>query len=448
MMKSCTAPPSAGADEDPEGARQVAKLGREHGTDEGAGAADRREVMAKDDPFVRLDEVFPILMHLARGGPAVVEREHLGRDPFGIKAVAEGIRAERGDDDEAGVHGFGALGGDGPVAKGAEESDGIQMRRRIFSRENARCNRHRGACELPTRTERPSVAVSTSFIRKMTNFACAQPHYCRRCALPPSNASPAPLRGGVPGPGASHNYHALPPLHSHRNPRKPPAGLVSATFDAAAGLLTMNGDTADNSVHVFNTGTNTYRIEGTSGTDIGTMGDAFTDFVGKLSSVVINGGPGSDSFILTNLTKLKDLTFNGEAGSDSLTAFNLKTKGAVTANFGPDGGSASFDGVTSIGKDLTVNYGDGGGAVSIIGTSGAVKGAVTLNGGAGADSFELGANTGRFGERGEVHRRRGGEYGDHPGSDGDHQQGRGTGNAIEFIGGADGNTLDVLGSRR
>ncbi len=100
------------ADEDPEGAGQVAELRGEDRADERPGAGDGGEVMAEDDPFVGLHEVLAVLVDFAGRGAPVVEREHVGGDPFGIEAVADGVGAERGDEDEAGVQRLAALRGD------------------------------------------------------------------------------------------------------------------------------------------------------------------------------------------------------------------------------------------------------------------------------------------------------------------------------------------------
>jgi hypothetical protein len=87
------------ADEDPQGTGQVAKLRRQDGTHERPGTADRRKVMAEDDPFIRLHEILSILVHLARSRPTVIEHQHPGRDPFRVETVADRVRAERRDHD-------------------------------------------------------------------------------------------------------------------------------------------------------------------------------------------------------------------------------------------------------------------------------------------------------------------------------------------------------------
>src|SRR6266853_1276121 len=111
------------ADEQPERAGQIAELRREHRPDERPRPADRREVMAEDDPLVRLAEILAVLVDLARCRAAVIEREHARRDPLRIKAEAERVSAKRRDDDEAGIHRLIALCRDRPVTECAERRD-------------------------------------------------------------------------------------------------------------------------------------------------------------------------------------------------------------------------------------------------------------------------------------------------------------------------------------
>ena len=48
------------ADEDPQGAGQIAELGGQHGADQRAGSGDGGEVVAEDDPFVGGHEVLAV----------------------------------------------------------------------------------------------------------------------------------------------------------------------------------------------------------------------------------------------------------------------------------------------------------------------------------------------------------------------------------------------------
>ena len=112
------------ADEDPERAGKVAELRGEHRPDERAGAGDGGEVMAEDDPLVRLHVIPAVLVDLAGRGAAVVQREHAGGDPFRVKAVADGVGAKRGGEDVAGIERLGAAGREGEVRGGAGEGDG------------------------------------------------------------------------------------------------------------------------------------------------------------------------------------------------------------------------------------------------------------------------------------------------------------------------------------
>ena len=60
MTKSCTAPPSGDADEDPQEAGQKAELRRQHRADERPGAGDGGEVVAEEHPAVGGDEVLAV----------------------------------------------------------------------------------------------------------------------------------------------------------------------------------------------------------------------------------------------------------------------------------------------------------------------------------------------------------------------------------------------------
>ena len=92
-----------GPDENPQGAGQVAELRGEHRPDQRSRPGNRREVVAEDDPFVRFDKIPAVIVDFARCGAAVVEREHVGGNPFGIKPVADGVGADRRDENIGGI---------------------------------------------------------------------------------------------------------------------------------------------------------------------------------------------------------------------------------------------------------------------------------------------------------------------------------------------------------
>src|SRR2546427_149299 len=96
---------------------------RHHRTDERARSGNRREVMPEDNPLVRLHEIFAIIVDFARRGASVVERENPGGDPLGIKAVADSVRAERGDEDVNRVDRFAPAGGQDGVSPRSEQRD-------------------------------------------------------------------------------------------------------------------------------------------------------------------------------------------------------------------------------------------------------------------------------------------------------------------------------------
>src|SRR5438067_11279312 len=56
-------------------------------------------MVAEDDPLVRFNEIFAIIMDLARCGPAVIHDQNPCRQPFRIKSIADGIGTKRGNQD-------------------------------------------------------------------------------------------------------------------------------------------------------------------------------------------------------------------------------------------------------------------------------------------------------------------------------------------------------------
>ena len=61
------------------------------GTDERTGTGNCREMMAEHDPFVRPAEILAVIVNLARRRPAIIQRQHARGDPFGIKAITDGV---------------------------------------------------------------------------------------------------------------------------------------------------------------------------------------------------------------------------------------------------------------------------------------------------------------------------------------------------------------------
>ena len=53
--------------------------------------------MTEDDPFVGLNEVLAVIMNFAGGGASSVNPKGVNREPFRIKAVADGIGAKGRD---------------------------------------------------------------------------------------------------------------------------------------------------------------------------------------------------------------------------------------------------------------------------------------------------------------------------------------------------------------
>ena len=125
-----------------------------------------------------------------------------------------------------------------------------------------------------------------------------------------------------------------------------PAGIVTAAYDPATGVLTLTGDTADNVVSVFQTGPGQHRIEGTS-TTLNPGGVTAID-IGKLTALTINAGDGADTFNLVNLLTLTTLSYDGGIGSDTFHSTNLTVKGPVEISGGAGGDDNFFDGLATL----------------------------------------------------------------------------------------------------
>ncbi len=91
------------ADENPQRAGQITELRGEHRPDERPRPGNGREVMAEDNPFVRFDEILAVVVDLARCGAAVVKCQQARGNPFGVKPVADGVGADRRDENVGGV---------------------------------------------------------------------------------------------------------------------------------------------------------------------------------------------------------------------------------------------------------------------------------------------------------------------------------------------------------
>ena len=112
------------ADQNPQRARQVAELRRQRRADQRAGAGDGGEVVAEHDPFVGGHEVAPVVEALRRRGAGLVQHQHPGGNPGGVKAVGQGVDAGGGGDQPDGVDRLAAVEGDAAQGRSAEYGDG------------------------------------------------------------------------------------------------------------------------------------------------------------------------------------------------------------------------------------------------------------------------------------------------------------------------------------
>ena len=111
------------ADEEPQGSRQVAELGRERRSDQGTRARDRGEVMAEHDRAVRRHEVAPVVEALGRRRPRRIEPAHAGGDPAAVEAVADEVGRDGRDHEPERVDALAAMQGDAAECGRARDGD-------------------------------------------------------------------------------------------------------------------------------------------------------------------------------------------------------------------------------------------------------------------------------------------------------------------------------------
>jgi hypothetical protein len=97
---------------DPEGAGQVAELGREHRTHQGSRAGDGRKVVPEEHPLGRGDEVPAVLQPLGRSRAAIVELEDPGGEEPTVESIADQVGTDGGQDQPRGADGFASMEGD------------------------------------------------------------------------------------------------------------------------------------------------------------------------------------------------------------------------------------------------------------------------------------------------------------------------------------------------
>src|SRR6266699_483044 len=77
--------------------------------------------MAENDPLVCFHEVLPVIVNFARCRAPVIEGQHTGGNPFGIKAEPDGVGTERGDEEESRVDRLTAPGSQDEVGPRTEQ---------------------------------------------------------------------------------------------------------------------------------------------------------------------------------------------------------------------------------------------------------------------------------------------------------------------------------------
>ena len=113
-----------GADQDPQHARQIAELRRQHRPHQRPRPGDGREMVAEDHPLVRRHEVLAVAARHRGGRAAVVEGQHLGHQPGAVKPIGHREGADARDDQPQGVDRFAALESGDADGGGTEQGNG------------------------------------------------------------------------------------------------------------------------------------------------------------------------------------------------------------------------------------------------------------------------------------------------------------------------------------
>ncbi len=79
------------ADDNPQGARQIAELSRQHRPDQRPRPGDGREVVSKHDPLIGGFEIVPVAQAFRGSGALVVQRHHARGNEFGVEAISGGV---------------------------------------------------------------------------------------------------------------------------------------------------------------------------------------------------------------------------------------------------------------------------------------------------------------------------------------------------------------------
>ena len=111
------------ADHDPDGAGEVAELGREYRPYQRSGAGDGGEVMSEEHPARRGHEVAAVGESMRRRGARVVELHDLVREEAAVKAVGNDVGADGRDDHPRGVDALAAVQREHRPARAAEGGD-------------------------------------------------------------------------------------------------------------------------------------------------------------------------------------------------------------------------------------------------------------------------------------------------------------------------------------
>ena len=132
------------ADDDPDGAGQIAHLGGQHRTHQRTRTGDGREVVTEQHPAVGRHVVGAVLEDLGRGGVVVPGFDDLHLDQPGIEPEADDVGADGGDDEPDRVDGLTTEEGDQRPGDGTDDGDGPENQFVPGGDGGAVDDRHRG----------------------------------------------------------------------------------------------------------------------------------------------------------------------------------------------------------------------------------------------------------------------------------------------------------------
>ena len=112
------------ADQNPNHARQITHLRGQHRTDQGAGAGNRGEMVAKQHDFIGRDIIHPIIVPKGRGHARAVYLQHFIGNIQTVKTIGDQIHTDRRGQHPHRIDGLATI--ERRVGKGCGANDGDQ----------------------------------------------------------------------------------------------------------------------------------------------------------------------------------------------------------------------------------------------------------------------------------------------------------------------------------